>query len=365
MEMRRIELEEQLLDIQQKRLELEQRRIELVLKRLKLPPKKSKRSDSTTSNNSSVPPILIQNCKMYDRSDDDESTAQTVSTQQDFSDGGNQSTPRCSGGESEVEEAGYVSVIETNIKISEPRLAKVERSPVLASPVADDKTSNKVTTSRSKSETHVSANAPYDKFQASSKRGESMRDLVSSRLSLDEVPVERSSSLRELLATTHKRAAAVTHDSSSHSTETFETAATKVTSNVSRNAKLQNRVRSYPNLTEDRSSHHSSCRSPPTGDMQNGEFVYTWPDGRRYDGFWKDGKFHGLGVHTWPNGGKYVGQYKFGLKHGYGVYDWADGSKYEGQFSHGKRHGKGVQLNPNKTIYYDGIWKDDEPINKR
>ena len=365
MQIRRIELEEQLLDIQQKRLELEQRRIELVLKRMKLPTKKSKCSNSTTSNSSSMPAILIRNCSMYGKSDDDESTAKTVSTQQDFSDGGNQSTSRLSysGGESEGEEAGYISVVETNTRISEPWLAKFEDSPVSSSPVTEDKTSKKERTSRSVSETHLSDNAPADdKFQTSSREGHSMRDLVSSRPSLGEVPAERSSSLRELFATTHRRADAVNNDICNQSTETFETAATKVTSNVSRNAKLPNREASYPKLTEDRSSYHSSCRNPSTSFVQDGEFAYTWPDGRHYDGYWKDGKFHGLGVHTWPNGGKYVGQYKFGLKHGYGVYIWADGSKYEGQFAHGKRHGKGVQMSANGTIYHDGIWKDDAPI---
>lgn len=368
MEMRRIELEEQLLDIEQKKLELQQRRIELALKRMKLTPKKSKRSKSTTSHDSSMPPILIRNCKMYGRSDDDESTAQTVSTQQDFSDGGNQSSSRCSGGESEGEEAGYVSAVETNTRLSEPRLTKVETSPVSASPVTDDKTSEKVRTSRALSETHLSANAPDDQFQASSKRGQSMRDLVSSRPFLDEEKVERSTSLRELLTTRYNRADEVTmlHDSCNRSTETYDTAATKLTSNLNtngnRNAKLLNRVKSYPNLTDDRSSHHNSCRSPSTSGMQNGEFVYTWPDGRCYDGCWKDGKFYGLGVHTWPNGGKYVGQYKFGLKHGYGVYDWADRSKYEGQFANGKRNGQGAQLKANGTIYHNVIWKDDEPV---
>jgi hypothetical protein len=356
-ERRKIKLEEQLLDVEQKRLELEKRRIELELRKIKLPHKKNKRSISTTSRDSLMPPILIRNCKMYGRNDDDESTAQTVSTQQDSSDGGNNSSSRFSGGESEGEEAQYASATETNTRIFEQRLTKVETSPVPASPVTNMKTCEKVGNSHAISDTHVAENAPDVKFEAAARRGQSMRDLVSTRPSLDEV--ERSTSLRELLTTTHTQAD-TQHDSCSRSTETFDTENTKVTSNVTKNAKLLNRLRSYPSLTDDRSSSHNSTRN--LSQMQNGEFVYTWPDGRRYDGSWKDGTFHGLGVHTWPNGGKYVGQYKFGLKHGYGVYDWSDGSKYEGQFAIGKRNGQGAQLNANGTVYHNGLWKDDEPI---
>jgi hypothetical protein len=355
-ERRKIELEEQLLNVEQKRLELEQRRIELELKKMKLPHKKTTRPKSTTSHDSSMPPILIRNCKMYGRNDDDESTAPTVSTQQDSSDGGNYSSSRLSGGESEGEEVQYAPEIETNTRIFEQRLTKVETRPVPASPVTNVKTCEKVRKSRALSETHATENAP-DTFQAAAKRGQSMRELVSTRPSLD--ASERSTSLRELLTTTHTESD-TQHDSCNRSTATFDTDNTKVTSNVSKNAKLLSRVRSYPSLTDDRSSLHSSTRN--LGQMQNGEFVYTWPDGRRYDGSWKDGKFHGLGVHTWPNGGKYVGQYKVGLKHGYGVYDWSDGSKYEGQFANGKRNGQGAQLNANGTIYHNGLWKDDEPI---
>lgn len=39
-------------------------------------------------------------------------------------------------------------------------------------------------------------------------------------------------------------------------------------------------------LTEE----HKSNRKLSAGDLQNGEFVYEWPDGRRYEGSWKDGK---------------------------------------------------------------------------
>ena len=39
---------------------------------------------------------------------------------------------------------------------------------------------------------------------------------------------------------------------------------------------------------------------------------------------------HDFGVYTWPDGRKYEGEYKEDLKHGYGTYVWPGGKKYEG-----------------------------------
>jgi hypothetical protein len=100
----------------------------------------------------------------------------------------------------------------------------------------------------------------------------------------------------------------------------------------------------------------------PSDNKRTGYFVYTWPDGRQYSGDWLDGKFHGQGTYTWPNGGRYAGAYKFGLKHGTGIYEWADGNKYDGEFKHGKRHGKGLQLNEDGSVFHNGAWREDEPV---
>ena len=42
---------------------------------------------------------------------------------------------------------------------------------------------------------------------------------------------------------------------------------------------------------------------------------------------------HGKGIYTWKDGRKYEGMYLFDKKSGYGVYQWADGRKYEGQWN--------------------------------
>ena len=52
---------------------------------------------------------------------------------------------------------------------------------------------------------------------------------------------------------------------------------------------------------------------------------------------------HGRGVYTWTDGKKYDGQWKDGKKHGRGVVSEADGRKYDGQWKDGKEHGRGLQ----------------------
>lgn len=42
---------------------------------------------------------------------------------------------------------------------------------------------------------------------------------------------------------------------------------------------------------------------------------------------------------------------------GYGVYSWADGRRYEGEWKNGKQHGKGKYILLDGTIK-TGIWED-------
>ncbi len=45
---------------------------------------------------------------------------------------------------------------------------------------------------------------------------------------------------------------------------------------------------------------------------------------------------HGEGVYTWADGRKYEGQYENDKKNGHGIYTWTDGRKYEGYWKNGK-----------------------------
>lgn len=69
-----------------------------------------------------------------------------------------------------------------------------------------------------------------------------------------------------------------------------------------------------------------------------GRGVFTWPDGRHYEGQYFDDKKHGYGVFTWPDGKKYEGSWLYGKQHGFGKY--TDGYRKnlrEGEWVNGKR----------------------------
>jgi uncharacterized protein (TIGR02145 family) len=85
--------------------------------------------------------------------------------------------------------------------------------------------------------------------------------------------------------------------------------------------------------------------------------TYTWANGDKYVGEWKDGKQHGQGTYTHANGGKYVGEWKDGKQHGQGVKTWSNGDKYVGEWKDGKQHGQGTYTYANGDKYV-GEWKD-------
>ena len=50
----------------------------------------------------------------------------------------------------------------------------------------------------------------------------------------------------------------------------------------------------------------------------------------------------GRGIFSWTDGRKYVGDYKNDLKHGEGTFTWPDGRCYHGTWKDGKQHGDGI-----------------------
>ena len=94
------------------------------------------------------------------------------------------------------------------------------------------------------------------------------------------------------------------------------------------------------------------------GDCVTGMGVYTWPDGTRYEGGFRDTRFAGRGVYTWPDGRRYEGCFRDGRRHGRGIYTWPSGSRYEGQWQAGRRHGLGTYRWPDGSRY-EGQWAED------
>ena len=69
----------------------------------------------------------------------------------------------------------------------------------------------------------------------------------------------------------------------------------------------------------------------------------------------------GVGIYTWADGRKYTGEYKDDKKHGYGEYSWADGRVYSGCWAKGKQHGLGIyQVKDSEKKY--GLWEEGKRI---
>jgi len=77
----------------------------------------------------------------------------------------------------------------------------------------------------------------------------------------------------------------------------------------------------------------------------------------RYQGEWKDGKFHGRGKYTWADGAVYEGEFQDGEFHGRGKVALGNGAVYEGEFQDGKFHGRGKVALGNGAVY-EGEFQD-------
>ena len=83
-------------------------------------------------------------------------------------------------------------------------------------------------------------------------------------------------------------------------------------------------------------------------------------DGTVYKGSWLNDKRDGKGIliiYTDPK--KYEGGFKNGKFHGYGELICNDGEFYRGNWFDGVRNGWGIQIYPDNSKYH-GDWKNDK-----
>ena len=86
---------------------------------------------------------------------------------------------------------------------------------------------------------------------------------------------------------------------------------------------------------------------------------YTYDDGDKYVGEWKDNEIHGQGTYSYADGEEYVGEFKNSKRHGQGTYSYANGGKYVGEYKNNKRHGQGTFTSASGNKYV-GEYKDDK-----
>ena len=95
------------------------------------------------------------------------------------------------------------------------------------------------------------------------------------------------------------------------------------------------------------------------GDCFNGSGTVAFPDGRKYEGEFRDNAAYGQGTYTSPAQGiKYIGGFVNGIFSGQGTLSAPYGAKYEGEFKNGMFNGKGSFVSPKGTRYY-GEFADD------
>ena len=71
---------------------------------------------------------------------------------------------------------------------------------------------------------------------------------------------------------------------------------------------------------------------------------------------WEQGKMNGDGIYQWIDGRKYNGQYKLGQKHGNGEFTFADGRVYKGTWEEDEKVGKGVFKDKSGRVIVEGTW---------
>eukprot|EP00960_Hanusia_phi_P066417 766393-Hanusia_phi.AAC.18 len=80
----------------------------------------------------------------------------------------------------------------------------------------------------------------------------------------------------------------------------------------------------------------SGCRTEQTS--SDGYAVKTFPSGNKYEGEWKDGKYHGKGKLIYADGRQYEGDWFQGVlvNHGKGSFLYANGDRYVGEYKVGR-----------------------------
>jgi len=90
--------------------------------------------------------------------------------------------------------------------------------------------------------------------------------------------------------------------------------------------------------------------------------TYTFANGDKYVGEFKENKYHGQGTFTHANGDKYVGGYKEDERSGQGAYTFADGSREIGEYKNDDLNGVGIRYDAKGQITGSGNFENDKLV---
>lgn len=91
--------------------------------------------------------------------------------------------------------------------------------------------------------------------------------------------------------------------------------------------------------------------------LRDGQGIQVYPDGKMYEGEWKNDLYYGHGKMAYQDGSIFEGSFKRGIRHGLGKFTTTSGIKIEGNWIRDKLHGFILTTWPSGKIY-DGIfWK--------
>lgn len=79
--------------------------------------------------------------------------------------------------------------------------------------------------------------------------------------------------------------------------------------------------------------------------------VYQYKNGQRYEGMWKNNKYHGHGTEIMRDGAIYSGNFKDGLREGLGEYITTSRELYKGEWHYNSIDGHGEFLWPDGRSY--------------
>lgn len=97
----------------------------------------------------------------------------------------------------------------------------------------------------------------------------------------------------------------------------------------------------------------------------NGRGVGLLSTGSRYVGEWKNNKKHGTGEFYWQDGAHYEGEYFNDSRSGKGTYHFPGGDVFVGVWKNDLRNGQGVFYDKKGKVVAQGVWEDDELVERK